>query len=165
MNASRSARRTVLAATVLVSGAVSALVVLPAAAADPPLRLTTVAVPDRNTDLDLGAHEPSAGDTQVFLDDVQRDGRTVGTSAGSCPRYSGCRKPLTNVAPPGKRSVVSSIAVAVPAYGPAESGGTSARATAVSVAAAPERWSRRCPSPTRTPRWATSGCTRSSTSA
>ncbi len=77
-------RRTVLAATVLVAGAASALVVLPAAAADQPLRLTTVAVPDRNTDLDLGEPGPSAGDTQVFLDDLQRDGRTVGTSAGSC---------------------------------------------------------------------------------
>jgi hypothetical protein len=79
-----TSRPTLLIGTVLVAGAASALAVLPAAAADQPLHLTTVAVPDRNTDLDLGQPGPSAGDTQVFLDDVQRDGRTVGTSAGSC---------------------------------------------------------------------------------
>jgi hypothetical protein len=79
-----TSRPTLLIGTVLVAGAASALTVLPAAAADQPLHLTTVAVPDRNTDLDLGQPGPSAGDTQVFLDDVQRDGRTVGTSAGSC---------------------------------------------------------------------------------
>lgn len=79
-----TSRPALLIGTVLVAGAASALAVLPAAAADQPLHLTTVAVPDRNTDLDLGAPGPSAGDTQVFLDDVQRDGRTVGTSAGSC---------------------------------------------------------------------------------
>ncbi|WP_448638227.1 allene oxide cyclase barrel-like domain-containing protein [Geodermatophilus sp. URMC 63] len=48
------------------------------------LRLTTVAVPDRNTDLDLGDPGPSPGDAQVFLDDVRRDGTTIGTNAGSC---------------------------------------------------------------------------------
>jgi allene oxide cyclase-like protein len=79
-----TSRPALLIGTVLVAGAASALAVLPAAAADQPLHLTTVAVPDRNTDLDLGDPGPSAGDTQVFLDDVQRDGRTVGTSAGSC---------------------------------------------------------------------------------
>jgi hypothetical protein len=81
---SRSTRRTALAAAVLTAGATSALAVLPSAAADQPLRLATVAVPDRNTDLDLGEPGPSAGDTQVFLDDVQRNHRTIGTSAGSC---------------------------------------------------------------------------------
>ncbi|WP_138732051.1 allene oxide cyclase barrel-like domain-containing protein [Modestobacter excelsi] len=70
--------------TAALAGAGSLLVAVPAAAHDNPLRLTTVAVPDRNTDLDLGAPGPSAGDGQVFLDDVQRDGETVGTSAGSC---------------------------------------------------------------------------------
>jgi hypothetical protein len=79
-----TSRPALLIGTVLVAGAASALAVLPAAAADQPLHLTTVAVPDRNTDLDLGDPGPRAGDTQVFLDDVQRDGRTVGTSAGSC---------------------------------------------------------------------------------
>ncbi|MGY1734794.1 allene oxide cyclase barrel-like domain-containing protein [Geodermatophilus sp. SYSU D00684] len=77
-------RRTALAAAVLLAGAGTTLAVVPTAAADTTLRLTTVAVPDRNTDLDLGTPGPSAGDTQVFLDDVQQDGRTIGTSAGSC---------------------------------------------------------------------------------
>ena len=77
-------RRTVLTTAAVLAGAGSLLVAVPAAAGDHPLRLTTVAVPDRNTDLDLGAPGPSAGDAQVFLDDVQRDGETVGTSAGSC---------------------------------------------------------------------------------
>ncbi len=76
-------RRTALAAAVVLAGAGTALAVAPAAA-DAPLRLVTVAVPDRTTDLDLGTPGPSAGDTQVFLDDVQRDGETVGTSAGGC---------------------------------------------------------------------------------
>ncbi len=77
-------RRAALTAAVLLAGAGTALAVVPTAAADTTLRLTTVAVPDRNTDLDLGEPGPSAGDTQVFVDDVQRNGRTIGTSAGSC---------------------------------------------------------------------------------
>ncbi len=84
MSLDRRSRRTVLAAAVLLTGAGTALAVVPAASADTTLRLTTVAVPERNTDLDLGEPGPSAGDTQVFLDDVQRDGRTIGSSAGSC---------------------------------------------------------------------------------
>lgn len=75
--------RTALAAAVVLAGAGTALAVAPASA-DETLRLVTVAVPDRNTDLDLGEPGPSTGDTQVFLDDVQRDGETVGTTAGSC---------------------------------------------------------------------------------
>jgi hypothetical protein len=46
--------------------------------------LRTVLSESANTDLDLGEPGLSAGDTQVFLDDVQRGSRTVGTSAGSC---------------------------------------------------------------------------------
>jgi hypothetical protein len=84
MTVSRPARRTAVAAAVLIAGAASALAVLPTADAHQSLRLVTIAVPDRNTDLDLGAPGPSAGDANVFVDDVQRDGRTVGTSAGSC---------------------------------------------------------------------------------
>lgn len=68
------------AGAVLVAG--SLLTVVPAAAGDRPLRLSTEVV--RNTDLDLGDPGPSAGDTQVFLDDVRRDGRSIGSSAGSC---------------------------------------------------------------------------------
>jgi hypothetical protein len=73
--------RLVLAGAVL-AGAGSLLIAVPASAHDHSLRLTTVAA--HNTDLDLGDPGPSAGDTQVFLDDVQRNGTTVGTSAGSC---------------------------------------------------------------------------------
>ena len=84
MTLSRRTRGITLTAAVL-AGAGSLFVTVPASAGDHhPLRLTTVAVPDRNTDLDLGAPGPSAGDTQVFLDDLQRKGRTVGNSAGSC---------------------------------------------------------------------------------
>ncbi|WP_448616220.1 allene oxide cyclase barrel-like domain-containing protein [Modestobacter sp. URMC 112] len=83
MTLSRRTRTITLTAAVL-AGAGSLLVAVPAAATDDPLRLTTVAVPDRNTDLDLGEPGPGAGDAQVFLDDVQREGETVGTSAGSC---------------------------------------------------------------------------------
>src|SRR3954466_9762421 len=80
MTLSRSSRL-VLTGAVL-AGAGSLLVAVPAAAHDHSLILTTIAA--HNTDLDLGDPGPSAGDTQVFLDDVQRDGETVGTSAGSC---------------------------------------------------------------------------------
>ena len=84
MTLSRPFRRTAVAAAVLIAGATSALVALPTADALQPLRLVTIAVPERNTDLDLGAPGPTPGDANVFVDDVQRDGRTVGTSAGSC---------------------------------------------------------------------------------
>ena len=84
MSPTHRTRRVALTAAVLLAGAAAAVAVVPAASADQTLRLTTVAVPDRNTDLDLGEPGLSAGDTQVFLDDVQRGGRTVGTSAGSC---------------------------------------------------------------------------------
>ena len=81
MTLSRSTRGITLTAAVL-AGAGSLLVAVPAAAHDHPLRLTLV--PARNTDLDLGDPGPSAGDSQVFLDDLQRDGETVGNNAGSC---------------------------------------------------------------------------------
>jgi hypothetical protein len=74
----------VLAVAALLAAGGTTLAVIPAAAADQPLRLATVAVPDRDTGLDLGAPGLSAGDTEVFLDDVQRRGQTVGTEAGSC---------------------------------------------------------------------------------
>ena len=80
MTLSRSSR--LVLTGVVLAGAGSVLVAAPAAAHDHSLRLTTVAA--HNTDLDLGEPGPSAGDIQVFLDDVQRNGRTVGSSAGSC---------------------------------------------------------------------------------
>ena len=84
MSLTSRTRRAAVTAAVLLAGAGTAWAVVPSATADQPLRLASVAVPDRNTDLDLGEPGLSAGDAQVFLDDVQRDGRTVGTSAGSC---------------------------------------------------------------------------------
>jgi hypothetical protein len=65
-------------------GAATTLVVVPTATADQTLRLTTVKVPDRSTELDLGAEGFSADDTEIFVDDVQRRGRSVGSQAGSC---------------------------------------------------------------------------------
>ena len=79
LSSSRAVAIGITGAVVLVG---SLLVGVPAAAGDQPLRLTTEVL--RNTDLDLGDPGPSAGDTQVFLDDVRRDGRSIGTSAGSC---------------------------------------------------------------------------------
>ncbi|TFV72212.1 hypothetical protein E4P39_17105 [Blastococcus sp. CT_GayMR19] len=82
----RSARRPLLVAAVLVAGAGAGttLAVVPAASADQTLRLTTVKVPDRSTELDLGNPEFGPGDTEIFVDDVQRRGRTIGSQAGSC---------------------------------------------------------------------------------
>ncbi|TQN38075.1 hypothetical protein FHU33_4755 [Blastococcus colisei] len=77
-------RRAVLAATVLLAGAGAALAVAPTAAADQTLHLTTVKVPDQSTELDLGAPGFSTGDTEIFVDEVQRRGRAVGSSTGSC---------------------------------------------------------------------------------
>lgn len=38
----------------------------------------------QNTDLDLGRPGPGAGDAQVFLNELRRDGRRIGEEAGSC---------------------------------------------------------------------------------
>jgi hypothetical protein len=83
MRTFRLARRSALATAALLAAGTT-LAVIPSAAADQPLRLATVAVPDHSTSLDLGTPGLSAGDTELFLDDVQRHGRTVGTQAGSC---------------------------------------------------------------------------------
>jgi hypothetical protein len=76
-------RRTLAAAVALAAvGAGTAVALAPAAGADETLRLTTVAT--ASTDLDLGEPGPGPGDTQVFLDEVRRDGRVVGGMTGSC---------------------------------------------------------------------------------
>ncbi|MFW3172439.1 allene oxide cyclase barrel-like domain-containing protein [Geodermatophilus sp. CPCC 206100] len=76
-------RRTAVAAVALAAvGAGTALALAPAAGADEDLRLTTTAT--ASTDLDLGVPGPGPGDTQVFLDEVRRDGRLVGGMTGSC---------------------------------------------------------------------------------
>lgn len=75
-------RRTAVLGTALAAGAGMVLTVAPSAAADQTLRLTTTN--PQNTDLDLGAPGPSAGDAQVFVDEVRRNGRLVGSSSGVC---------------------------------------------------------------------------------
>ena len=75
-------RRTLLTAALLVGAGATTAVVVPAASADQPLRLSTSLV--RNTDLDLGEPGFSTGDVQVGLDQVQRRGKTVGSSTSTC---------------------------------------------------------------------------------
>jgi hypothetical protein len=84
MSIPRSPRRAALAATVLLAGTAAVVAVAPAASADQPLRLTTVKVADQSTELDLGAPGFSTGDTEIFVDEVQRRGQAVGSAAGSC---------------------------------------------------------------------------------
>jgi|1186.fasta_scaffold266144_2 hypothetical protein len=79
MNRTRRAPLLVLA---LAAGTGATMVLAAPAAAAPTLRFTTVA--QQNTDLDLGTPGPGAGDVQVTLDDVQRDGHSVGFSTGQC---------------------------------------------------------------------------------
>jgi hypothetical protein len=78
----RTRRTTVVATALAAAGAGVVLTLAPPAGADQTLRLTTSN--PQNTDLDLGEPGPSAGDAQVFLDEVHRSGRLVGSSAGVC---------------------------------------------------------------------------------
>ena len=78
----RLTRRIAVTAALLTLGGGVALASATAAGADGTLRLTTVV--GVNTDLDLGAPGSSAGDVQVFRDDVLRGGRPVGIATGSC---------------------------------------------------------------------------------
>jgi hypothetical protein len=78
----RFRRPVLVAATVAALGTGATLLVTAPAAADQTLRLTTIA--GQNTDLDLGEPGFSTGDTQVFEDDVHRNGRSVGSAVGSC---------------------------------------------------------------------------------
>jgi hypothetical protein len=78
----RPRRLALVVAVVAATGTGATLLATAPAAADQTLRLTTIA--GQNTDLDLGEPGFSTGDTQVFVDDVQRGGRSVGSSVGSC---------------------------------------------------------------------------------
>ena len=85
MRSSSTLRRTAVAAAALTTAAAGtalALALAPSAAADQTLRLTTAN--PQNTDLDLGEPGFSVGDTQVFVDELRRNGRVVGHSSGSC---------------------------------------------------------------------------------
>jgi len=66
--------------------AASAQATAPAAAADPGqvriLRFIDRVDESANTDIDLGATGPSAGDQQVFRDILLRNGRRIGTASG-----------------------------------------------------------------------------------
>ena len=84
MSRTRSTRRAAFAATALLAGTAAVVAVAPAASADQTLHLTTVKVSDQSTELDLGAPGASTGDTEIFVDEVQRRGKAVGSAAGSC---------------------------------------------------------------------------------
>jgi hypothetical protein len=83
MPAHSRTRRTVVLATVLAAvGTGAALTLTSPATAGQHLHLTTTN--PLNTDLDLGDPGPSAGDTQVFVDELLQDGEQVGSSTGTC---------------------------------------------------------------------------------
>ena len=84
MVTTRATRRAALAATVVLAATGAIVAVAPVATADQTLRLTTVKVADQSTELDLGAPGFSTGDTEIFVDEVQRRGEAVGSGAGSC---------------------------------------------------------------------------------
>jgi hypothetical protein len=83
MSARRSIRRTAVVTTVLAAvGTGAVLTLTPSAAAGEVLRITSTN--PQNTDLDLGAAGFSAGDTQVFVDEILRRGKPIGSSSGMC---------------------------------------------------------------------------------
>jgi hypothetical protein len=84
MTTSRSIRRPLLVAAALLAGAGTTLAVLPSASADQSLRFSTVKVAENSTEFDGGPAGFSAGDGEIFVDDVQRGGSSIGNSAGSC---------------------------------------------------------------------------------
>jgi hypothetical protein len=84
MTTSSSLRRPLFAAAAVLVGAGTALAVVPSASADSPLRFSTVKVAENSTEFDGGPAGFSAGDGEIFVDDVQRRGRSIGSSAGSC---------------------------------------------------------------------------------
>jgi hypothetical protein len=84
MTMSRSVRRPVFVGAALLVGAGTALTVVPSAAADQTLRFSTVKVTENSTEFDGGPEGFSAGDGEIFVDDVQRRGRSIGSAAGIC---------------------------------------------------------------------------------
>jgi hypothetical protein len=80
----RSLRRPLLVAAAVLAGAGTTLALVPSASADSSLRFSTVKVAENSTELDGGPVGFSAGDGEIFVDDVQRRGRSIGSSAGSC---------------------------------------------------------------------------------
>ena len=84
MTTPRSIRRPLLVAAALLAGAGTTLAVVPSASADSSLRFSTVKVAENSTEFDGGPAGFSAGDGEIFVDDVQRRGRSIGSAAGSC---------------------------------------------------------------------------------
>jgi hypothetical protein len=76
-------RRTALVAALLATATTAGVLAVGSTAAAGDSFEVTSANP-QNTDLDLGEPGPSAGDTQVFVDELRRDGRVVGDSSGAC---------------------------------------------------------------------------------
>jgi hypothetical protein len=84
MSTSRSIRRPLLVAGALLAGAGTTLAVVPSASADSSLRFSTVKVAENSTEFDGGPAGFSAGDGEIFVDDVQRRGQSIGSAAGIC---------------------------------------------------------------------------------
>lgn len=83
MTTPRFIRRPVLLAALL-AGAGTTVAVVPSASADQSLRFSTVKVAETSTEIDGGPAAFSAGDGEIFVDDVQRRGRSIGSAAGIC---------------------------------------------------------------------------------
>ena len=84
MTTPRSVRRPLLVVTALLAAAGTTLAAVPSADADQSLRFSTVKVSANSTEIDEGPAGSSAGDGEIFVDDVQRRGRSIGNQAGAC---------------------------------------------------------------------------------
>jgi hypothetical protein len=84
MTTTRPTRRPVFLGAALLVAAGTALTVASPATADQTLRFTTVKVVANSTEFDGGPPGFSAGDGEIFVDDVQRRGRSIGSAAGIC---------------------------------------------------------------------------------
>jgi hypothetical protein len=80
----RPVRRPVYLGAALLVAAGTALTVAPPATADQTVRFTTVKVVANSTEFDGGPEGFSAGDGEIFVDDVQRRSRSIGSQAGIC---------------------------------------------------------------------------------
>ena len=84
MTTPRSIRRPLLVATALLAAAGTTLAAVPSASANQSLRFSTVKVSENSTEFDGGPAGFSAGDGEIFVDDVQLRGRSIGSQAGTC---------------------------------------------------------------------------------
>jgi hypothetical protein len=79
-------RRTLVFSLTLAAATIVGLTAsgVPAVAGDRPTTLRFLDTNPRSTDLDLGKRGGSAGDMQVFVNDLVRNGNRIGQIAGSC---------------------------------------------------------------------------------